>query len=225
LPDARPDIGQLLSKVAARARARGLAEVASLGAHRIREMASSRGGLIVLSRATGGEPPVTEGYTFRAATAADAHRYARDVGTDSARTFAARLSDATRCYVVEHEGRLLHSTWITTAAAWTREIHRYFRPPSGDAYIYESYTRAEARGRGLYPFALANIAAAEAAAGIRRLWVAVEEDNAASLRAVTKGGFEESFRVAFARRFGRLQVVEATGEPGHPCPGCITTSV
>lgn len=147
-----------------------------------------------------------DGLSFRAATVDDAEAYARDIGTDSAATFRARLAEDVRCYIVEGEGKLLHSSWVTTSAAWTREIAMYLTPPEGDAYVYESFTRADARGRGIYPFALAGIVTALAEEGIRRVWVGVEATNLASQRAMDKAGFKEGFRVDFGRRLGRLWV-------------------
>jgi ribosomal protein S18 acetylase RimI-like enzyme len=156
---------------------------------------------------------VTQGLSFRPATALDGARYARDIGTDSAATFRGRLSSATRCFVVESEGRLLHASWVTTAAAWTREIGGYLRVPRGHAYVYESYTLAEARGRGIYPFALLSIAAWLSAEQVHTVWVAVEASNQASRRAVEKAGFEPRFQIHYRRHLGRLRVT-TSGDGG-----------
>lgn len=193
-------------KLGVRLKNRGLAEVAQIGVQRAREWMSSSEELIVLSRPTGGPAPVAEGLSFKEATPADGARYARDIGTDSTSTFQARLSDATRCFVVESGGRLVHATWMTTAAAWTREVAGYLRPPAGHAYVYESFTRAQVRGRGVYPFALASIAAWLAETDVHTIWVAVEASNSASARAVAKAGFEPRVAFHYQRRLGRLQV-------------------
>jgi ribosomal protein S18 acetylase RimI-like enzyme len=143
----------------------------------------------------------------RVATAADGPIYERDIGTDSAATFTIRLTEQTRCFVVEAPGpKLVHATWVTTSAAWTRELGGYLVVPPGDAYVYESFTRPDARGRGIYPLALAEICRELAAEGIERVWVGVEEDNEPSIRAVTKTGFRESFRIRYRRKFGHLQI-------------------
>jgi hypothetical protein len=168
--------------------------------------------LIFFVRETGGVIPVDESLRFRRTGSDDALTYARDIGTDSPGTFKRRLSDATRCFVVEAEGLLLHASWVTTLAAWTRELNSYVKPPTGDAYIYESFTRADARGRGVYPFALNCICATLGSEGISRAWVAAEEDNPASAKAITKAGFTEAFRVSYERRFGRLHIGEFSGE-------------
>jgi ribosomal protein S18 acetylase RimI-like enzyme len=167
--------------------------------------------ILMYVREAGGDFAIRSDLTFRAATEDDAIRYAKDIGTDSVHSFRSRLSGATRCFVVEKDEQLVHSTWATTAAAWTREVRSYIKPPRGDAYVYESYTRPEMRGRGVYPFALTNICATLGPEGIRRVWVAVEGDNPASIRAVTKAGFEPAWRLPYRRRFGVLRFAEPTG--------------
>lgn len=158
--------------------------------------------LLLLSRV-----PVDDGENdddFREASVSDATRYARDIGTDSAESFSRRLAPDVRCFVIDDGDALVHASWVTTTGAFTREIGRHLCPPPGDAYIYESFTRAETRGRGLYPKALRGIVRWCARNGIARVWVGVEESNEASRRALAKGGFEVVFRLAYGRRLGRL---------------------
>ena len=212
MPDIRPSFQQILSKTANRVRRRGLGEVAALGAHRVRESLLSRDSLLMFSRGTGGTLQAHEDVHFRETHRADGEAYALWIGTDSPTTFTQRLSVSTRCFVVTSEERFVHASWVTTAAAWTRELGRYICPPPGDAYTYESFTRAEVRGRGVYPLALHNIAARLGEEGVPRLWVAVEKGNAASRKAVAKAGFELAFEIPFGRRFGSVSV----GTPSGP---------
>lgn len=211
MPDARPSPSQAFWKTLNRVRARGPLEVLSLAASRVREWVSSSDDLVMFVRDSVTEKPSRDDLEFREATPIDGARYSRDIGTDSASTFARRLSDRTHCFIVEDGSTILHASWVTTAGAWTRELRSYVMPAPGDAYIYESFTRADARGRGAYPFGLAHILTWAAASGIGRLWVAVEEHNPPSLRAVTKAGFVEAFRLPFSRRFGRLTIGTPTG--------------
>ncbi len=206
--DARPSPGQTLSKVWQRLRTRGPAEVASLVAGRLRRELHSSDRLIFLVRDTGGPIPVRDGLELRFARTDDAEAYARDIGTDSRRTFRERLSGSTSSFLVTSSGRILHASWVTTSAAWTAEVRCYVRPPPGDAYVYESFTRADARGQGLYPLALRAICALGAERGQRRVWVGVENHNLPSLRAVTKAGFEEALAVTYRRSWGRLSIAE-----------------
>ena len=126
-------------------------------------------------------------------------------------TFRRRLSPWTQCFVVEDGSRFLHASWVTTARAWTSEIRAFISPPVGDAYIYESYTRPETRGRGIYPFALFSICAELGRQRATRAWVGVEAENAPSIRAITKAGFEHAFELGFRRSWGAVRRREPTG--------------
>jgi ribosomal protein S18 acetylase RimI-like enzyme len=86
------------------------------------------------------------------------------------------------------------------------EIERVFIVPPGDAYIYESFTRPEMRGRGIYPAVLSTISERLGAQGVRCLWIAVEATNLSSLRAIQKAGFAFAFEIGLRRRLGRTEV-------------------
>jgi len=192
-------------------KARGPLEVVRLAGHRLKEAVSSGDELILCTREAAPLDRPGEGLTLRRATPEDAHRHARDIGTDSEKSFRARLSSDVMCFVVDDGSRLLHSSWVTTTGAWTREIRAFLRPPAGDAYVYESFTREDARGRGIYPFALAGIVTTMAAEGIHNMWVGVEADNAPSRKAIAKAGFEEAFTIRYKRSFGRLTMQSPQG--------------
>lgn len=134
---------------------------------------------------------------MRWATTGDTDSQAELLGTDPSPPLVDRLSDTNRCFLALEGGRALHATWCSTTATWTEELQTYLAPPSGDAYIYESFTRADARGRGIYPLVLRTIASMVHGEGIRRLWVGVEETNVASVRAIRKGGFALAFSISF----------------------------
>lgn len=211
------------AKLWSRRRARGTRDVLDLGAMRARELLSSDERLLILVReAANGPEPAGDGLLFREASAADAQIYVRDVGTESVRTFRERLSDSTRCFLVFEGDLCVHSSWMTTLAAWTREIQRYFRPPEGDAYVYESFTRPEVRGHGVYPFALSSLAAWLDTRGIKRMWVGAEGHNLASVKAITKAGFGPAFEIRYRRKWGRISVQEPVGELASECWDCIS---
>ncbi len=212
MSDSRPTPAHVALKVLTRARTRGLREVLATGLARLREFISSGDELVILARPAGGEVPERDDLEFVNATREDGARYARDIGTDSASTFAARLYDTTHCFLVTDKGKVLHATWATTRSAWTRELGGYLVVPEGDCYVYESFTAADARGQGVYPFGLKGICAWAATQGLKRVWVGVEAGNAASLRAVGKAGFEPQLTISFRRRVGRLEVT------GGRCP-------
>lgn len=185
-----------------------MGEVVALGGGRVREILSSEETLIVLVRSTGEalEPSPPSELSLRRLGAPDAGLYARAIGTDSQATFRQRLSHTSGCYAVEHDGKILHASWVTTDCAWTRELRSHLCVGPGDAYVFESVTRADARGRGVYPFALRALCRALDGEGVDRLWVAVEAQNAPSLKAVAKAGFEKAFEISYARRLGRMTI-------------------
>lgn len=201
-------------------------EVLARGAARLREEVRSDDVLVFYMRDLSGaaSPAAPAELVVRPATGEDASLYARDIGTDSAKTFRGRLTDATRCWLVLEDDRILHASWTTTRAAWTRELRRYFRPPPGALYVYESFTRADARGRGVYPLALGSMCAAAAREGLERAWVGVEAHNEASIRAIEKGGFRPGFEVPFGRRGGRLYLRALPGDNEGICAGCLSLS-
>lgn len=184
--------------------------MAGVARDRAREWFRSEEELIMLVRPAAGPVPEFRhdpGLAFRAATRDDGPLYARTIGTDSEGTFRRRLTPTTQCFFVFGGDELLHASWVTTGAAWTREIAAYIVPPERDAYVYESFTRPEARGRGVYPFALRGICAWGAEAGVERVWVGVESGNAPSLKAIRKAGFEPAYEMRYGRRLGRLTLV------------------
>jgi ribosomal protein S18 acetylase RimI-like enzyme len=197
MPDRRPGPLVATAKVANRIKARGAGEVLGLAGQRVREWVASGDELIFLVRKTGGEAPDHHSLAFEEASADDAGRYARDVGTDSAATFRKRLSEHTSCFLVSSDDLIVLRTYVV--------------PPAGDAYVYESFTRTEARGKGAYPFALLHIASLLAGRGVNRVWVGVETHNEPSLRAVSKAGFEEAFRIRYRRRMGVLTLDQPAG--------------
>ncbi|MFN2389016.1 MAG: GNAT family N-acetyltransferase, partial [Actinomycetota bacterium] len=173
--------------------------------------------VIVLTRPAPGPPPEPGpspqappagpgGGQLHEASPADGPRYARAVGTDTPATFAERLGRGQRCFFVLTHDRLVHATWVATGATWMGEVARWFTPPPGDAYVFESFTAPSARGRGIYPFALAGIGRTLGAEGAETLWIATEATNAPSLRAIDKAGFTPRFELSFRRRLGTTAV-------------------
>ncbi len=211
----------MISKVLARAKSRGPAEVGRTALERLREETFSDNLLIVMTRDSGADPESFPGMELQEATRADADAYEREVGTDSAKTFRAKLSPETHCYLARSGERIVHASWVTTAAVWTREVRRYFKPPRGDAYVFASFTRPEFRGRGIYPFVLRAISRRLDERGIARVWIGVIGDNPASLNAVLKAGFTDAFRISYRRRFGVLVLDHATGPLAHLAPYCL----
>lgn len=222
--DKPPPLHLRPSRLLTRALRRGPGEVAGLALARAREGWRASDALIFYVKIAAGAPPpaARDDLLFREATRADAQAYARDIGTDSAVTFRRRLAPRVRCFLVVSGGTITHASWVTTSGAWTREIAAFVTPPEGDAYLYESFTRADARGRGIYPFALGSIVHLMGREGIAELWVATEVANEPSIRALRKAGFAEAFRLPFRRRRGRVQRGAASGPRAAAAGDLIT---
>jgi GNAT superfamily N-acetyltransferase len=168
--------------------------------------------LVVLQRPAGGPGADLPGLSIREARAEDAAAYERDIGTDLAATVRQRLSGSgSSCWIALSGGRIVHASWVVTESAWVGEADRFFVVPPGDAYIYESFTAPDVRGRGVYPAVLATISTRLGARGISRLWIAAETTNHSSLRAIQKAGFTRSFEIGARRRWGRTDVTFPEG--------------
>ncbi|MGH2754007.1 MAG: GNAT family N-acetyltransferase [Actinomycetota bacterium] len=211
MPDRRPPLSLRFGRTLHRLKARGPTEVFGLGVTRLKEAWRSADELILCVRPAEPMERPGDGMLLREAAPDDGPRYSRDIGTDTDKSFRGRLAPDVMCFVVEGEGRFLHASWVTTTGAWTREIGAFLAPPVGDAYVYESFTRADARGRGIYPFALAGIVTTMAQRGTQSIWVGVEAANTPSRKAIAKAGFEEAFTLRFGRRLGKVTTKEATG--------------
>lgn len=88
---------------------------------------------------------------------------------------------------------MLHSSWCSSEAVWTEELHTYLAPPPGDSYVFESFTVESARGQGIYPKVLRAISADLHREGRGRVWIGVESTNEASIRAISKAGFNHAY--------------------------------
>jgi GNAT superfamily N-acetyltransferase len=100
---------------------------------------------------------------------------------------------------------------VTRSGAWIGEVRRYFIVPERGAYIYESFTNPDLRGRGIYPAMLNFIATEAAQRGLGELWIGVGASNRPSVRAIAKGAFEPAFDIVFRRRLGAVRIETITG--------------
>ena len=220
MPGSQAAFGDVIRKAITRARSRGAAEVARELRNRLVRAVRSENSLIVMARATS-EDREEAPLQLIEATPAHAGQYARDIGTDAPSTFRARLSPTTTCWLVLSGNRIIHATWASFGATWIGELGRYFCPPPAHGYLYESFTAPDQRGQGIYPAALRGIAARLHARGITRVWIAATADNVASLRAISKAGFETEFRIPYRRRAARIQVDVPPGAQHLIGPKCL----
>jgi SAM-dependent methyltransferase len=125
------------------------------------------------------------------------------IGEEISREIQLRFSRGDRCLAVRAaDGTLLHTRWLTANPTHIPEIDRYVVPQNGQLYMFDGYTRAEARRCGvdsamrLYIFRLARDE------GMRQLLSYVHSENPAGLKAAQKLQSEVG-KVSYVTLLGR----------------------
>lgn len=94
--------------------------------------------------------------------------------------------------IIEGDALVVHG-WVSTGGRVVGVLHEMvFRVPQGSIYIWDCFTQPNRRGRGLFQRLLRGIV--EHHPRIHTAYVAVDANNAASIRALTKVGFQPLFR-------------------------------
>ena len=102
------------------------------------------------------------------------------------------------------DGRVVHRSWVRVGPLNTPLWHAYGRLeiPTGAVYIHYCETAPAARGHRAYPAALARIAAEFGSRSPLGVWISTDERNTASVRGITRGGFDFVTRARIRVRFG-----------------------
>jgi ribosomal protein S18 acetylase RimI-like enzyme len=100
----------------------------------------------------------------------------------------ARLAQGDVCGLGFSEGRLVHASWVTTRAASIPELRAMLVPRPDEAYVYDSFTLPDVRGRAVQPAVSAEILRWARARGLRRLLFYVRGSSPSALRIVRKMG-------------------------------------
>ncbi len=126
-----------------------------------------------------------------------------------------RWSRGDLCFGAWREDRLVHHSWVSFGHSYIGELHSSLRMEPGEAYVYDCYTDGSCRGQGIFPAVLAHVAETLFQSGTRRLWIAVEEENRSSAKAILRAGFQPAGELRY-RRVGpwAQRAVERT--PGAP---------
>ena len=96
---------------------------------------------------------------------------------------------------------------------------------SGCGSIYDCFTFAEHRGKGIYTDALIRMLNDLRAEGARTALIAVDPANLPSIRAIEKVGFQPLYRLTRRRRFGRQSLEEQAFMPRFARTGSTNSSV
>jgi GNAT superfamily N-acetyltransferase len=83
----------------------------------------------------------------------------------------ARLARGCRCFAVRRDGELAGYGWLSTGPEWIGELELEITPGAGEAYIWNCFTLAQHRRRGVLRALLAGIRARAQSDGIARVWI------------------------------------------------------
>jgi GNAT superfamily N-acetyltransferase len=84
---------------------------------------------------------------------------------------ATRLARGCRCFGVWRDGELAGYGWLSTDSEWIGELELEIKPGAGEAYIWNCFTLAQHRRRGVLRALLAGIRAQAQSEGMKRVWI------------------------------------------------------
>lgn len=125
------------------------------------------------------------------------------------REFEGMLDDKEEGFFIYSDGQVIHRSWAIVgpgkAPLFYDYIHIDLKPD--EALIHYCSTKEGYRNKGVFKGALRYISGElSGASGVRKIYIAVEEKNAASLKAVKDSGFTEYGRFGFIRFLGIKRV-------------------
>lgn len=103
--------------------------------------------------------------------------------------FRARMNNRKLGFVAEHNGRIVHYSWLSLENEYESWSGRWVRLAEQEAYVYDGYTAPDARGKGVYPAILCHIQEYLRRMNIRTLWIMIGRKNHASLQSARRAGF------------------------------------
>jgi hypothetical protein len=86
------------------------------------------------------------------------------------------------------DGRLVHLSWLARKTAWLPDLYAIFSLDQTEAYLANTFTLPEARGRGIQPAVFQFIFRHESSLSIRRQFGYVRRSNHAGTRGFQKHG-------------------------------------
>ncbi|HYG60550.1 MAG TPA: GNAT family N-acetyltransferase [Symbiobacteriaceae bacterium] len=119
------------------------------------------------------------------------------------------------CYVAWKDDTLVHHSWVSAGSPYIGEAHVTLRIDRSDGYIYDCFTDGSCRGMGIFPAVLGHITCTLFGNGAARVWIAVEEENISSIKAIQRGGFRLAAVLDY-RRLGPWVTRTTEALPGTP---------
>jgi GNAT superfamily N-acetyltransferase len=122
-----------------------------------------------------------------------------------------RRGDA--CVVARRGKRIVGFAWLAAGSWGLRDAALQFRLDPTEAVVYDIFTAAEYRGRGIMQHLLRRVAEVARAQGHRRLFARAELDNSSSIAAMEHAGFVQlawitTLRVGVFMRFHTIDIAK-----------------
>jgi hypothetical protein len=108
-----------------------------------------------------------------------------------------RLAEGQNCFVLRSKGKIVHGAWAMTGGAYIKYLSCDFSLRQDVAYIYESFSLAEYRGRGLPLIRFGCMVPRLRAIGCRFVIAAILPENKAGMRPPLKAGYRHYGTIGF----------------------------
>jgi ribosomal protein S18 acetylase RimI-like enzyme len=107
-----------------------------------------------------------------------------------------RLDAGHTCFVARLDGRIVSAWWAAVHRPWVYYLAAEMRLAPGDVYLYDNWTRPDARRRNISAALAREVQRRFHASGYHRSVCVVAPENLASLRALGKTGHEPCGKIA-----------------------------
>ena len=133
------------------------------------------------------DSPATPGLELRQASAEDLRRLVYAGKPVTAESLAERFRRGHLCFVaIDGDVEAAHARWVATDQAYIPELDSDVVLAAGEAYMYDGYTRPDARGSGIDGAIRCFIFRSLREAGFRRVYSYVRADNPVGVRAAQR---------------------------------------
>lgn len=108
-----------------------------------------------------------------------------------------RLSDCEECYAAKWKNEIVSYCWFSSQAVYVTEIGKYLQVQEKEIYLYDAATRADWRGKGLYPLLLTRILEQVSRRGLNKAFIFTDSLNVPSQKGILKAGFNK-FQIIYS---------------------------
>jgi len=116
-----------------------------------------------------------------------------------------RLANGNQCFAVWHDGRIVHTGWVTTKPKYEPYLRRKLMLQPGDIFLYDSYTHPSLRRFGLAQTRDVHVLCHYREEGYRRSIAIVAIENKLAFRPIRAVGYR-SIGMLKCLRFGPWQL-------------------